>query len=149
MAKKKKDEKWMSVGNYLLGIDTNKHGSYVVLRTVAGTWSIRWHDDTMMYPIMTSLMVRAAEDANVMEYLHSLLTLFFISTTYTHDLLALATKQQMPLMDGFAKLLAEQNEYELSLKDKPTEEDEEKALQEEVEMQDVLDELEKLEEENK
>lgn len=151
MAKKKDENKWLQVGNYLLGVDTNAHGSYVVLKSVAQNWSVRWREDTMMFATMLNIMKQAAENENVKEYLHSLITVMFIATTYMHDLVALSTKQQMPFCEGVAKLLKEQNDYEESLaKDKkPTKKEDEAALKEVAEMREVEEELEKLDAEKK
>ena len=105
MGKKRDDNKWMQVGNFLLGVEKNAHGKYVVLKSVADNWKVTWRDDTLMFAMMLNVMKRAVDDVNVREYLHSLITVMFITTTYTHDLLALATKQQMPFCEGVAKLL--------------------------------------------
>ena len=141
---KKNEEKWLQVGNFLLGIDTNAHGSYVVLKSVAQNWSVRWKDDTTMFLMMANLMTRAAENENVKEYLHSLVTMMFISTTYLHDLVALSTKHEMPFCQGVAQLLKELNDYEESLKDKPSDEEDEAALKETAETEEVVSEMEKL-----
>jgi len=138
----------LQVGNFLLGVEKNAHGQYVVLKTVVSNWKITWSDTTMMFAMMLNIMKRAAEDENVKEYLHSLITVMFISTTYLHDLVALSTKQEMPFCEGIAKLLKEQNDYEASLEKKPTEEEDRKALEEVGQMQEISDELEKLEEED-
>ena len=53
----------------------------------------------------------------------------------------------MPVCEGFAKLMKEQNDYELSLLDKPTDEQNEEALKEVGEMRAVEEELEKLDKE--
>ena len=144
MARKKDDEKWLQVGNFLLGVDRNRNGQYVVLKAVSNGWKIYWRDDTMMFAMMLQIMKRAAEDDNVREYLHSIVTMMFITTTYLHDLTALSTKQEMPFCEGIAKLLKEQNDYEASLEKKPTGEEDEKALAEVVQMREVEEELEKL-----
>lgn len=145
---KKKEDKWLGVGNFLLGVDKNAHGQYVVLKTVSGNWSVRWRDDSLMFAMMLNVMRRAAGDDNVKEYLHSLVTVMFITTTYLHDLVALSTKQQMPFCEGIARLLKEQTDYESSLEKKPAPEDDEKALEEVVRMQEVSDELERLDEDD-
>ena len=148
MAKKKNENKWLQVGNFLLGVEKNAHGQYVVLKTVVSNWKITWRDTTMMFAMMLNIMRRAAEDDNAKEYLHSLVTMMFITTTYLHDLVALSTKTEMPFCEGIAKLLKEQNDYEESLKEKPTEEEDAKALEEVGRMQEISNELEKLEEED-
>ena len=141
----KKNDKWMQVGNFQLGIEKSRAFSFVVCRSVAKNWSVRWREDTIMFAMMTNIMTRA-DDENVKEYLHSLITVMFISTGYLHDLVALATKQEMPFCEGVAKLLKEQNDYEESLKEPSSDEEDEKALKEVVGMQEIQDELEKLEE---
>lgn len=148
MAKKKNEDKWLQVGNFLLGVDRNKHGEYVVLKSVADNWRVVWRDDTMMFAMMLNIMRRAAEDetGTVNEYLHSLITMMFITTSYMHDLVALSTKQDMPFCQGVARLLKEQTDYESSLERKPTDEEDEKALAEVVQMREVEEELEKLDE---
>ena len=149
MGKKKDENKWMQIGNYLLGIDTNAHGSYLVLKSVAQNWSIRWREDTMMFASMLNVMKVAVENENAKEYLHSLITVMFVATTYMHDLVALATKQEMPFCEGVAKLLKEQQDYEekVEKKKKPTKKEEKEALAAEVRMREVEEELEKLDEE--
>ncbi len=146
MAKKSNENKWLQIGNFLLGVDKNTHGSYVVLKTVSGQWSVRWKDDCLMFAMMLNLMAKATDDNNVKEYLHSLITVMFITTTYMHDLVALSTKQQMPFCEGIAKLLKEQTDYENSLDEKPTAEEDAKALAEVGEMTEIQEELEKLDE---
>ena len=143
---KKNEEKWLQVGNFLLGVDKNAHGSYVVLKSVSQAWSIRWREDTMMFAMMLNLMKRASGDDNAKEYLHSLVTMMFITTTYLHDLVALSTKQEMPFCEGIAKLLKEQNDYEESLEKKPTDEENDAALKEVGQMTEIENELKKLDE---
>lgn len=149
MSKKKEEEKWLQVGNFLLVVDTNQHGSYVVLKSVAQNWSIRWRDDTMMFAMMLNVMKRAASNESVKEYLHSLITMMFVATSYLHDLAALSTKTEMPFCEGVARLLKEQNDYEESLAKKPTKKEEKEALKEVGDMQEIQEELEKLDKEEK
>ena len=148
MGKKKNDEKWLQVGNFLLGVDRNRHGEYVVLKSVADNWKVTWRDDTIMFAMMLNIMRRAAEDGTgtVKEYLHSLITMMFVATTYLHDLVALSTKQEMPFCQGVAGLLKEQTDYESSLDRKPTKKEDKEALEETVRMREVEEELEKLDE---
>lgn len=150
MSKKKDENKWLQIGNFLLGVDKNAHGSYVVLKSVAQNWSIRWREDTLMFASMLNIMSVAAENENAKEYLHSLITVMFVATTYMHDLVALSTKQQMPFCEGIAKLLKQQQDYEekLEKKKKPTKKEEKEALAEVVHMREVEEELEKLDAEN-
>ena len=144
---KKEENKWLQVGNFLLGVEKKSQMRYVVLKTVSDSWRIYWSEESLMFAMMLQLMKRATEDESVKEYLHSLITMMFITTTYLHDLVALSTKQEMPFCEGIAKLLKEQNDYEESLKEKPTDEEDKKALEETVRMQETLDELEKIDKE--
>ena len=121
MSKKKDEKKWLQVGNFLLGVDTNAHGSYVVLKSVAQNWSVRWREDTLMFSMMMNVMRQAAENDGVREYLHSLAAIMFATTTYLHDLVAASTLKTMPFCEGVAKLLKEQQEFEESIAGKPQE----------------------------
>lgn len=147
---KKKNDKWLQVGNFLLGIDKNAHGSYVVLKTVAGNWSVRWREDTMMFASMLNIMRAAVENDGAKEYLHSLVTVMFVATTYMHDLVALSTKQEMPFCQCVAQLLKDQQDFEESVANEknPTKKENEAALKEVAEMQEIQDELEALDKEN-
>ena len=144
MSKKKDEKKWLQVGNFLLGVDTNAQGSYVVLKSVAQNWSVRWREDTLMFGMMMNVMTQAAENDGAREYLHSLAAIMFAATTYLHDLVAASTMKTMPFCEGVAKLLKEQQEYEERVvqKPEPTEADEAAALQEVGEMTDIQETLE-------
>ena len=148
MAKKKEENKWLQIGNFLMGVEKKASCRYVVLKSVSDGWRVYWSEETLMFAMMLNLMSKATEDNNVKEYLHSIISMFFISTTYTHDLIALATKQQMPFCEGVAKLLKEQTDYEASLEKKPTKKEEKKALEEVGEMAAIEEELEKMDAEN-
>lgn len=149
MSKTKRQDKWLQVGNFLLGVDSNAHGRYLVCKSVARNWSVRWGSDTTMFAMMLSLMTQAVDNDSIKEYLHSLVSVMFLTSSYTHDLVALATKKEMPFMEGVANLLKEQTDYEASLKEKPTQAQEDEALKEVCEMQEISNELEKLNEESK
>ena len=140
MSNKKNQEKttkWMQVGSYELGIEKSATGNMLVCRSVAKNWSVRWRDDTLMFGMMLTIM----KSENAREYLHSLLTMMFVTTTYTHDLIALCEKQEMPFMEGIAELIQKQNEYEASLKPQPTEEEEKQSLEEMKHMAEVAEEM--------
>lgn len=122
--KKKEEAKWFQLEGFLLGIEKNSKGHYLVCKNVAQTWSIRWRDDTMMFGLMQSIM----ENENAVEYLHSLLTVMYISSSYAHDLLAASEEGKMPFMEGFAKLVEDQNNLELKYKPHATEEEDAKEL---------------------
>ena len=140
---KKKDNKWKQVANFLLGVEENRSGRYVVLRTKEGTWSTRWRDDTLMFGILLSL----TDNEESVDYLHALFTMMFISCMHPHDLVALGEKQEMPMMNAFAKMYMEAMEYEASVLKQPTEEEEKTALEESAAIEGMREELEKMEEE--
>ena len=145
---KKRKDKWLQVGNFLLGLEKNSTGRFLVCKGVAGNWSVRWREDSLMFATVLNAMKVAVENSGVREYLHTLVSMMFMATGYMHDLVALSTKHQMPFCEGVAKLLKEQNDFELSLSAKPTAEQDENALQEVVELRQVEEELERLDEEN-
>ena len=141
MGKKVKKE-WLHVGNFLLGVEKHSLGSRVVCKSQAGNWQISWRDDTMMFQLMINLM----KNENSHEYLHALVAIMFTVTTYPHDLVSVSERGTMPVMEGIAGLIAEQTNYELSLKPEATQEENDKALAEVVEMTEIQEELEKLDE---
>ena len=146
---KKNENKWLQVGNFLLGIEKSATGRCLVCKAVANNWQIRWREDTMMFAIMMNLIKEGVENGNVREYIHSLITVFFTVTTYTHDLVSLSKRQTMPFMEGVVKLVHDQNEYEQSVSGEaaPTPEQEEAALNDVAETEEVKEELEKLDKE--
>ena len=146
---KKTENKWLQVGNFLLGIEKSATGRCLVCKAVANNWQVRWREDTMMFAMMMNLIKEGAENENVREYIHSLITVFFSVTTYPHDLVSLSKRQTMPFMEGVVKLVHEQNEYEQSVSGEaaPTPEQEEAALKEVAETEEVKEELEKLDKE--
>lgn len=146
---KKTEKKWLQVGNFLLGIEKSATGRCLVCKAVANNWQVRWREDTMMFAMMMNLIKEGAENENVREYIHSLITVFFSVTTYPHDLVSLSKRQTMPFMEGVVKLVHEQNEYEQSVSGEaaPTPEQEEAALREVAETEEVKEELEKLDKE--
>ncbi len=146
---KKNENKWLQVGNFLLGIEKSATGRCLVCKAVANNWQVRWREDTMMFAMMMNLIKEGVESENVREYIHSLITVFFSVTTYPHDLVSLSKRQTMPFMEGVVKLVHEQNDYEQSVSGEaaPTPEQEEAALKEVAETEEVKEELEKLDKE--
>lgn len=146
---KKNENKWLQVGNFLLGIEKSATGRCLVCKAVANNWQVRWREDTMMFAMMMNLIKEGAENENVREYIHSLITVFFSVTTYPHDLVSLSKRQTMPFMEGVVKLVHDQNEYEQSVSGEaaPTPEQEEAALKEVAETEEVKEGLEKLDKE--
>lgn len=146
---KKTEKKWLQVGNFLLGIEKSATGSCLVCKAVANNWQVRWREGTMMFAMMMNLIREGGENENIREYIHSLITVFFTVTIYPHDLVSLSKRQTMPFMEGVVKLVHEQNEYEQSVSGEaaPTPEQEEAALREVAETEEVKEELEKLDKE--
>ena len=140
---KKNENKWTQVGNFLLGVEKSSVGNRFVARTVSGDWRIAWLEGTMMYAVMLSFI----SDEKCHKYLDALLVLQYAATNYPHDLVAIAETQKTPFMDGFTKLIREQTDYEVSVKGNGTDEENEAALHDIGEMQEIQDELEKLDEE--
>lgn len=145
---KKKNErasvKWADIGNFRLCHESNSLGRVLCVRSVSGQWSIRWSEDTYVYAVLTRLM----GDEKCHQYINALLTLYYTATNYPHDLAALAELQKTPFIDGFARLLNEQTDLEVGFHEKVSKEDDDKILQEVGEMQEIQEELERLEEEH-
>lgn len=135
---KKKENKWLQIGNYLLGIEKTQLGSRVVARSKFGDWRLMWSEGSMMYALMVNYM----KDEKTYEYLHALLTLQYAATNYPHDMVALIEKQETPVINGFTKLLQEQTDFEVSVKGKATPEEDEEALKEVGDMEEIKEKLE-------
>lgn len=140
---KKKEAKWMQVGNYLLGVEENSLGKALCAKSVSGNWSLRWREDNLMFAVVLNML----GDEKCHSYVESLLTLCYAATNYPHDLVSIVERQETPVMNGFAKLVKEQAEFEASVAQQPTEEQDAEALKEVAEMQEVQDELERLDKE--
>lgn len=140
---KKKEAKWMQVGNYLLGVEENSLGKALCAKSVSGNWSLRWREDNLMFAVVLNML----GDEKCHSYVESLLTLCYAATNYPHDLVSIIERQETPVMNGFAKLVKEQAEFEASVAKQPTKEQDAEALKEVVEMQEVQDELERMDEE--
>lgn len=139
--KKKKDEgKWVRVGNYLLGIEKSSKWTRFVAKSVSGDWRVMWGEGSIMFGVMYSM----AADVNSHKYLEALLTLQYVATSYPHDLVALGEKQELPLINGFCKLVDEQTAFEVSVADKATDEEDAEALKEVGEIEDIGEELSKI-----
>jgi hypothetical protein len=142
MSKKSKvsaerNEDWLQIGNFLIGQVNNNIGTRMCAKSVSGEWSVSWGEGSMMYGVMLSF----AADVNTHRYLEALLTLMYVATTYPHDLAAVCEKQQLPVINGFCQLVNEQTRFEVSLMKKPTEKEDEEALNGVAEMQEIIDEL--------
>lgn len=146
MSNKQKNQKKerLRISSFLLGREKNSLGQVLCVRAISGQWSIRWSEDTYIYAVLTRLM----EDEKCHKYIEALLTLFFAATNYPHDFASVANNNGTPFMDGFSKLMNEQTDYEVSLQEKATSEQDEAALNEVVEMTEIEEELEKLDKEN-
>lgn len=130
------------VGNFELSVDGSSPVAELCVRSVSGSWGISWNETTYMYSVMTGMM----RDSGCHKYIEALLSLFYNATSYPHDLAAICETQSTPFMDGFVRLIEEQVSFELRLKGDGTDEENEAALRSVVDMQDIQDELERLEE---
>lgn len=144
MGKKKSENKWIQVGNYLLALEKNSFGAVLCVKNLAGNWSIRWGEDSYLFAVLTSQI----QDEKCHAYVDALLTVFYTATNYPHDLVAIIEKNDTPFINGFCKLIQEQTNFEVSIKKNATQEEDDAALKEVVQMQEIQDELEKLDKED-
>ena len=154
---------WLQVGNFLLQMEKNVMGMFVVAKSVSREWSVRWGEGSGMFFPMMRLAVKARESEGVKEYLHSLLTMMYVATSYPHDLTRLAEKKVMPFCEGVAKLLKEEMDYdnaegvvatesqqtgpdggEVAMTSRQTGLTDDEALEEVVAMREIEEELERL-----
>lgn len=139
MAKRKGNDE-TRVGSYLFSIQNNSNGSWLVARTVSGLWSIRWNEGHMMYGILCGLLA----DERCHKYVEALMTMIYTASSYPHDEVAIINKQELPFINGFARLIQEQADFETSVKEKATEQEDAEALEETAHLQELQDELEAL-----
>ena len=144
MGKKKSENKWIQVGNYLLALEKNSLGAVLCVKNLSGNWSIRWGEDSYLFAVLTSQI----QDEKCHAYVDALLTVFYTATNYPHDLVAIIEKNDTPFINGFCKLIQEQTDFEVSIKKNDTQEEDDAALKEVVQMQEIQDELEKLDKED-
>lgn len=140
----KKETEWLRFGNYMLGEESDGDDRRMVARSVSGNWRLSWGEDTYMFAVLKSMM----SDEHCHSYVDAFLTLCYMATSYPHDMTSIIERQTTPLMDGFARLFNEQTAYELSLKAEASAEEDDQALSEVVEMEDVADEIARLDEED-
>ena len=132
-----KDGERKVIGNYVFEKEHRDDGHWLVLRGVAGGWQVCWRDDVLMYGVLLSLLGNEAAE----EYIHCLCTMISIATAYPHDLVSLHNGGGLPLMDGFCRLIKEQNDYEQSLKPAVSADEDERALKDTVEFERLKEDL--------
>lgn len=135
----KKSNKWVQISNFLLGIENAASGNRLVVKSVSGDWRLMWEEGTMMYAVLLNFI----RDEKTHDYVHALLTLFFAATNYPHDMVALVETQKTPFINGFTKLLNEQTDFEVSVSKKNTPEEDDAALKEVGEMEEIKEMLNK------
>lgn len=137
----KRNKNWLQVGNFLLGKEKNSKGEFVCVKSLVQDWSIRWREDSMMYGQMLNLM----KNEGAHEYLYCLLAMMYITTTHPHDIASYANKKGIPFMNGIAKLIKEEAEYEMSLMSQDESMTDEEALKEVGDMEEIKQTLEQME----
>lgn len=128
-----------TIGNYVFTVERCDDGRWLVLKSVSGCWQVRWRDDVEMFGALMSLLGVGTAAAD--KYLDCLVTMMYISTEYTHDLASLANGNGMPFMEGFTRLFNEQAEYDRSLVPSVGEKEDERALNETVEWENLREDI--------
>ena len=134
------------VGNYVLSATEEDGVRSVIASSADGGWQVQWYETNAMYAAMCVLMEGTEENEGAKDYLHALLAMMHYSTCYPHDLVAMATKQEMPVISGFFELIKAQSDYELSQLKEASKDEDEEALREVGETQAIAEELERLDE---
>lgn len=132
----KKDEKWLQVGNFLLGVERNRIGRFVVCKSASGLWSVRWREDSPMFHAMLIGMRAAVGDAAAKKHLETVAFQYSYTTNHFLD---------RPFLEAYVEFVEEYKQKHNPLPD-VTQEADEAALEEVVRMREVEEELEKLEE---
>lgn len=147
MTNKDKDKELVikSVGNFVFSRGVDDDGaSYIVCRSVSNGWLVQWRDETLMFGVLYPMLFN--EDAS--DYLHSLVTLMYVATTYPHDLVSLTNGGDTPFMEGFLNLVDKQNEYENSLVTGVSPEEDDRILRDTVANEELRNEVLQLSEED-
>lgn len=134
------------VGNYVLSATEEDGVRSVIASSADGGWQVQWYETNAMYATMCVLMEGTEENEGAKDYLHALLAMMHYSTCYPHDLVAMATKQEMPVISGFFELIKVQSDYELSQLKEASKDEDVEALREVGETQAIAEELERLDE---
>lgn len=135
--KAKTVSKWTKLGNYMVGYEKNSLGTWLCVKSLNGLWNIRWADGTYIYVVFGNLL----NDEKSHGYLEGLLTLFYVATTYPHDLAAVCETKKTPFFDGFGRLIQEQADLEATFAPKATDEEDEEALNQVVEMDNLREQM--------
>lgn len=137
---KKNVNKWIQVSNFLFCIEKNSKGSWLAVKTVSGDWAMRYGEGHMMFGTLGGLLMN--EDCH--RYVEALMTLVYTAASYPHDMVSIVERQELPLINGFCKLVNEQTAYEVSVKErsgKATDDEDAEALSEVAEMEQIKDEM--------
>ena len=138
MSRRKKEK--VQVGNFLLGLERNSKGNWLAVSTVSGEWQMRYGESHLMYGVLGGLVA----DERCHKYVHALLTMIFTAAAYPHDMTSVIEKQELPVINGFCKLVDERTQFETSLKEKMKPEDDDAMLDEVAEVTAVQEELERI-----
>lgn len=125
---KKKENKWYKAGNYLLGEEKNQSGKYIVCRSVDGGWQIRFREDMYMYAMLFGLI-----KDNDAQKIVNLMTFWYWNTAMVHS---------AEYYTDTMKRLGEEME-KIQAAELPKEEDD-KILQDTVEMETLKEQIEEL-----
>lgn len=140
MGKKKNSSDAVRIGSYVFTLQENRNGSWLVVNALSGHWSIRWRSDHMMYAVLGGLVA----DGKCHRYVDALMTMMYTASSYPHDEVAIVERQELPFINGFARLIQEEADFEVSVKGVATDEEDAEALAGTVELQEISDELERL-----
>ena len=130
----------VQVGNYIISIETCDRSNVLCVKSVSGQWKISWTEDTENYAVIYGQMY----DKNCHPYLEALLTIYYNVTSHAHDIVSIIERGTSPVLNGIAKLIQEGYDYEVLVhnkKSKISKEQDDKILDQTVQMENVLDEI--------
>lgn len=156
-----------TVSNFCIKRINDGECEYIRIEDATGGWSLQYREDVAMFGNILSIC--GYDDEIIEAYLERLLVSFYAHTTHCHDWNVLCSggivqkdKKNRPIKDAggktevdyvpflneYWKLIDKAFERELSLERKPTKQEEEKALEEEVRNANLLDDIVALSETN-
>lgn len=129
------------IGNFIYTFVEEDDVSKLIVSSVSGEWRIIYNDSHYMYGILSFLL----DDEKCHKYIDALFVMIYTASSYPHDMVSLAEKEEIPFINGFCKLIDEQTAFETSVSRKVSDEEDREALDDIVRMQETLDELDRLE----
>lgn len=112
-------EKEIQLGNFIVSREGTGELKFIKVRSTSNTWNMKWRSDCEFYKLMED-MIKPEKHA----YLHNYIACCYAMSNGIKDNI---------FLEGFADLWQKQNERYLSVKEKISDEEDQKIINEEKE----------------